>query len=408
MSLGVWATAGVFLIVLSVFGGMANDVPTYHLYSPSEFLGYTNFSNIYNGRWAAKRSTKHSVDLLFIHQLVTANTSVPVKDADLFIIPMLGAQSENLMSFENHANNVRQMLDVLATKPAFFRNDLRNHVLIVKWKQDSILRVVNQSPNATLKAAFHKKVMFGVFECDNYCSKSHSCFGVGYSSILSLKPFGVNCAKNHTLIPRFSMEQRKYLVSFVGQFDGRQNYKYRRLMFNQLKKESYPDMYMKFFGIKLKTRIPCEKALAVMYDSQVVISLPGDTCVTDRIYNAFDSMTLIAALSHDHDCIAASLAFPSMLNWKWNEIIVWVDSAAYIRNSVQAVRNAVQNLSSTDKSRRLKLMQQIKPDLIWGMEGSRCMQNTLKEAYKTMMLAANVPASKHGPKYSKKYSNRPY
>jgi hypothetical protein len=122
-----------------------------------------------------------------------------------------------------------------------------------------------------------------------------------------------------------------------------------------------------------------------MADSLVVLSLPGDTPTTDRIYNAFESVTIIACLSHDKEPLLRNLPFHFAVEWE--SLILWIDTDQFVVSPLAAISAAVDGMSPAEVKRRLTLMLLFQKEVTWTHPNSRASQNVLQGA---MQLKAAV------------------
>ena len=112
--------------------------------------------------------------------------------------------------------------------------------------------------------------------------------------------------------------------------------------------------------------------------SGLVLSLPGDSPTTDRILNAFETATPVAALSHDKARLLEALPFPFALPWE--ALLVWLDTAAFEADPVGCVRAAALALSRNDLDARIAAMAAAREQLLWALPGSRATENVLRAA----------------------------
>lgn len=190
-------------------------------------------------------------------------------------------------------------------------------------------------------------------------------------------------------------KHREYLVSFIGQSDDRKAYKYRKrlqLTMHGQCNNTFPCVVMNdtFIQVIHTKPSPMEQyvyAPDIIKHSLMTVSLPGDTPTTSRFQIAFDYLTLIGALSHARNDLLRTLPFPHRV--PWDAIIVWIDTNAYMRSPVTAMRETALALTHHEISSRRKLMLQYRKEIVWMHPDSRVHINIIEDA---CMLAKQIPS----------------
>ena len=116
----------------------------YHLYDPSEFDMYRNCPVATSSHAGFD---KHSVDRLFVEQLVAENRSVPPEQAEVFVVPAIYTESVRGLC-GNHAANHEQLVRRLRSSPHFLRSNGTDHVLVAgDWKAREHLDKPSEQPS---------------------------------------------------------------------------------------------------------------------------------------------------------------------------------------------------------------------------------------------------------------------
>lgn len=114
------------------------------------------------------------------------------------------------------------------------------------------------------------------------------------------------------------------------------------------------------------------------HNTVMYLSLPGDSPTTDRIFGAFEHLTLIGALSHEKDDLLVLLPFRPRVPWE--DIIIWIDTDAFVKNPIAASRAAIDALDIKERERREGLLRIYKREVIWNYNESVVLFNVLEDA----------------------------
>jgi hypothetical protein len=98
------------------------------------------------------------------------------------------------------------------------------------------------------------------------------------------------------------------------------------------------------------------------------------------MFNAFETLTLIGALSHDKPRLLRGLPFA--FHVPWEDLIIWLDTAQYILDPLGSIRHAVDSLSMNNARARLALMERWRDSITWTAANSTAADNVLASAYR--------------------------
>lgn len=209
-------------------------------------------------------------------------------------------------------------------------------------------------------------------------------YNVGYMTNRALLRDCVYSQGDAEFAPPLPITQRKYLVSFVGMTHPIPRFYYRTLLYNYIKdkKNTIPeDMLIHFDEWSPKQKHWNDTWLdgsSVSHTSVMYLSLPGDSPTTDRIFGAFEHLTLIGSLSHEKEDLLVLLPFRPRVPWE--DIIIWIDTDAYVKDPLAACRAAIEALDVKERERRVDLLRKYKREVIWNYNESVMLFNTLEDA----------------------------
>lgn len=340
----------IFLGILNELSGMGHANKRVFVYNQSLFQMYSNCEK----SPMMKLNPKHNVDYLFASTLVEqaqelagyiSFTSNP-DDAALFVIPVMCSLSANRRCGD-HLNNTHDLL----SKITYLKKGKRDHFIICdSWVTEATRNVLP------------KEIIIGTFEgcCeDNYVS-------VGYSTVPAVEKLLMRKSQAELSFDQLhyapvKLTERKWKAMFVGKADTRIAYKYRILLKNQTMTRLEDSVFIKIgegnAGIK------SHYFFWLMSQSLMVLSLPGDTSTTDRIFNAFETGTLIAVLSHDKERLLSVL--PNHHNVPWESILIFIDSEEFVRDPIGSIVTAVGSISEVEVSQKAALMEIARDHVIW-------------------------------------------
>ena len=133
---------------------------------------------------------------------------------------------------------------------------------------------------------------------------------------------------------------------------------------------------------------------AIMANSVVCLSLPGDQFVTDRIVNAFEAGCIIAALDVEKERLFRQLPFHFAV--PWDDLILWIPTESWLVDPIATLRKAMDGLSTKAADARLRMTERHRPDITWSSLDSRATHNVLVAARSTADgTAAKFPACAH-------------
>ena len=199
---------------------------------------------------------------------------------------------------------------------------------------------------------YKPELIVGGFEIPTACKSLYNTvvsdksqfINVGYATINGMYA-GCPQHLSSTMITIKSILARKYLASYTGgvfTFDYfKANYYYRIILFdyvnthNSTPSDMYVSVYRKWLPLS-KTN-PHVKVSDIVQDSLISLSIRGDTPTNDRFWVAFEYVTFIGVLSVEKEELLPLLPFPHRVPWE--EIIVWIDTDAFIANPIEARGN---------------------------------------------------------------------
>jgi hypothetical protein len=195
--------------------------------------------------------------------------------------------------------------------------------------------------------------------------------------------------------------ERKYDVSFVGQVDRRDAYKYRRQLACSWRVGGHKLGARFFVGLgghsgRCESKatpgdhplsgepLAVAEAAVVMQQSRFFLCLTGDTPSTDRLYNAFDTLTIPVALASTVDIIIDNAPFQDVVPWR--DIIVTVDDGAWKANPMSSVLDAIDALPADEVVMKYQLMKRHADDVSFAnLETTRAHTNIINAAWKIAM-----------------------
>ena len=361
----------------------------YHLYDPQLFLMYKEcLPRLHRPSYASLKFNifTHCLDINFVESIIALNESVDPSEATLFIIPVFYNQA-TLPSFpchyhENEIRLIAQMYEVLHSL-GHYKAGVRNHFLMADhWAAGVSSSWTNFS--------YEPELIVGRFEhptlsplVSSWSALDASQFiAVGYSTKLGVsRQCPKEQAKRKAILP---LSDRKYLASFTGGLwlnDDERSTPYRTQLYFASHNQTLPnDIYISVYkkGEPFSSTNPRANGHDVMGNSLLCLSIAGDTPTTDRIWVAFEHLTLIGVLSVERERLLPLLPFPKRVPWE--EMIVWIDTDAFLQNPVDAMRSRALALSDSEKERRVNLMKKHQRDVLWAYEESVAVLNVLEEA----------------------------
>ena len=132
--------------------------------------------------------------------------------------------------------------------------------------------------------------------------------------------------------------------------------------------------------------------MQLLRSARFVLSLPGDSATTDRIFNAFETLTLIAALSHERDKLLSVLPFHSAVPWA--SLIVWIDTKRFMKDPVGAIMAATAHMRVAQVEERMQTMARYRNEVLWlarrGEGPTSVATNVLDAAYRRVAYLATA------------------
>lgn len=391
-------SAGLFLAYIIVFNKICRvSMSGIFVYPPDQFDMFTKCpSEPPQLPEAPRLSLLHNVDFFFVkaisspHFLSDRNTTPD--NARLFVVPVHCSQSF-LGRCGNHSMNIEQMRERLSSSYWFKRYNGADHFVLCD-DSGAAGEVHTAFPNIIIG---HKEAVL----------KRYSRVAVGdttYNELLTHVPVKVK-----------PLEQRKYDFFFAARTAGRERYKmklhrgtaayipyvyYDRqvLWCDYVGSEVKPSQVFvtsgserDFCSIRYNqlralrglppfVQINFTQGMQVMAEARTTVSLTGDTPTTDRIFNAFETETVVQVLSRDLNPLLEVLAFTDVVPWR--QIFHIVNATKFDEAPLRELSKlgSIENLPLLRK--KVDLMRKFKDDVLWISEQSRAHLHVLKTAMK--------------------------
>lgn len=390
---------------------------------------------------------KHSVDLLFLQALLANNRSVPPEEADVFIVPALFSQSAHGFCGK-HEDNFKDLIFQLLRSPYYLGEEpgAKPHVVLKDVYGASFEEFSQQL--ALPGVVWGRFEAHASTECCTglhyrFCEgDTVGCFSVGYSTVTAVEraraseafgPVGDDALSEEggvcldraglagMLAPPLPLAGRKYRYSVAFHFDSRPSFAVRRtiawakaaalregraghpIVSGQAVVHPYCGAgkgawYRKEYGDPQAddwcekefpgagAKLSCAETLALMRDSEMIVALPGDTPTSDRIWNAFDTLTLVGVLSAHFMELLDVLPF----RWAvpWEHILVPINQTEWEQDPLMAPIQALDRLGAGGKAERLRLMAKHADDVSWARpESTRVPERILEGAWNAVQGA---------------------
>jgi hypothetical protein len=399
-----------------------------YTYPPELFEMYNNCEQLVKdlpeltpfSRWDYKVE-RHNVDTLLVRSMtalepynITLTTSPD--HATLFIVPVYWSQSIS-GKCGDHQQNVAQMLTVLQDKfPWYARNSGQDHAFVC----DAFARCEEA------RQVF-KGVILGAFEKDYYPPATKEFEYLHGRPLIggAVIPVGYNtyaapneCEKKDNLSygeepvggrKPFPLADRLYDISFAGQTKkdihlhsyGTDPYERRRALWCDWvdTQDKRPGFLIQAFEASCesqmedqflqKERIHTCRALSNIQESRMMISFSGDTPTTDRIFNAFDTLTIVVVLSDEKQAIIDTL--PARDRVPWNDILIEIDTDEFLKGPVKSVEQLVDRMSQAKLKAVQDLMSKYRRDVLWHIEDSQAAAHFIAAAKATLQGNEDAP-----------------
>ena len=124
-------------------------------------------------------------------------------------------------------------------------------------------------------------------------------------------------------------------------------------------------------------RQPVTKAVKYLAQSRAVLSLRGDTPMTDRDSLVFETLSLKLELEDNIERLLPMLPFTDVVPWR--DLILAI-KVRHPWTMAEDILYAMQGISRAEWNRRVKLMAQYRKDVLWAMPGIRTHQNVMRNA----------------------------
>lgn len=228
------------------------------------------------------------------------------------------------------------------------------------------------SPKSTLS-----NFLVGRFE-----AKEENEINVGYSSWRAVAEC-IRCNKAVYPDP-IPIASRKYIASLIATIhDNRGAYHFRSEFEAKYSKltEKPSDMFIYF----RRPDMPTVDGTAIMSNSILTLSFNGGTPTTDRLFNSFETLTLLGVLSASKAELIPLLPYQNIV--PWHDILVWIDFDS-ISTSIDPTMPIRALLDETTIQKHLNLMMKYKNDILWCRNDSRAVFNLLNSAFVKLAAAS--------------------
>mmetsp|Transcript_20847 Transcript_20847/g.52497 ORF Transcript_20847/g.52497 Transcript_20847/m.52497 type:complete len:493 (+) Transcript_20847:109-1587(+) len=377
--------------------------PKYHLYNPEDLIAYRSCELTHYCR-----NHKHNIDKLLINQLLQEGKSVPPEDADIFIVPAL--LSQVLKGCCKHRESaLSQMTQFLKRSPWFQRYNGSDHFVV---GDDSNIRNPHWLPG---------KVTVGRYEVIHpEMVLDHPFVAVGYSTRAALIVRGWTRSDQAGIDPIHlgakPFAERAYDFSFVGKADSRSAYRDRRALACAWKSKGGAYRHRAFVHVKGDIKcmneagsieqahspaLAVSKAEEILRESRFFLALTGDAPTTNRLASCFETLTIPVVLSHRLQGLMDALPFLDVIPWR--DILVVVETAAWIVDPLRSVADTIDSLPPEEVTMRRQLMKRHADDMSFANpQTTRMHRNIIHAAWRLMMerLKAmyepvHMPSSSH-------------
>ena len=362
----------------------------YHLYDPQLFAMYKDCLPKLGRPCFKGHDFKHTLDVNFVEAIIALNQSVDPWDATLFIVPVFFNQVDNpnYPCSQHAAKHIAQMYTVLDSQ-GYYKPGVRNHFLMADHWSSGHPRNWTYGQKFKFKPEFiigkyEQPALSIVFKWTVEDMDATQFMVVGYATrpgILRQCPYVPEAE------PPLSIHNRTYVASFAGGTtptpnNGLNTYLYRNLLFDYYLEHDIPnDTVIAIFD---KTKPSPKKPHVwidgndLMRNSLMVLHLSSDTATTDRIWTAFEHLTLIGAVYSEMIELLPQLPFAHRI--PWIDIIVWIDTYTYIQNPVEAMRGTAKALTYKQREHHYRLMKKHRRDVLWSYNESIAVYNVIEEA----------------------------
>lgn len=384
----------LFLILASI---KVVSMKMLYIYPPEDFDMFTNCPSYPPQLPEAPRNhLHHNVDFFFLNAITNdqfvKEWNGTKEEAKLFILPVYCTQSA-MGRCGNHTLNVQQMKNYLLNSKYFRRFNGSDHFIICDHSL-SVVEIHEELPNIIIG---HKESIL----------KRFSRVAVGdttYNEVLTHLPIKVK-----------PLENRKFDFFFAARTSGREKYKMKLHKGNA---KYFPHVYydrhklwcdytkllkkpensflssgsdndtcsieynknLILNGQKRFKMINFTEGMEILADSRSTVSLTGDTPTTDRIFNAFETETVVQVLSLDLKPLLDVLPFTDIIPWK--DIFYVVESDDFDKNPTLSLLKVGQKSNLPALKEKINLMRKYKDDVLWISKNSKSHVHTIKTALK--------------------------
>jgi hypothetical protein len=123
------------------------------------------------------------------------------------------------------------------------------------------------------------------------------------------------------------------------------------------------------------------ESTSVLQHSRFVLCLTGDTPSTDRLYNAFDTLSIPIVLASMVGAIIENTPFPEVVPWR--DIFLTVNDAAWETEPMKSVLDAINALTPEAVSMKYELMKKHADDISFAnFDTTRVHTNIINAAWK--------------------------
>mmetsp|Transcript_2640 Transcript_2640/g.5571 ORF Transcript_2640/g.5571 Transcript_2640/m.5571 type:complete len:586 (-) Transcript_2640:424-2181(-) len=356
-----------------------------YVYPPENFLMYTRCAHLLRREKPqitiahGKTTYKHNTDYFFVRAVTSsdflAQTSADPASARLHVVPVMCSQSY-LGRCGDHNENLHQLKAKLAHSPHLSTS------LLLCDEHKARERVEHALPGALFAAFESWRAPFAVHNATPWQAD--------FIAVGDTTHVGCGACKRQVEMP---LASRHYDMTVVMEtLRTKKTYAHRRELwcdavlhgFPSSMFISSPDVSCGDWGVseevekKLALYHTVCETLSITKMSRMVLSLSGDTPTTDRIFNAFEVLTVPVVLSSEYRAILQNLPWPHIV--PWHEIIHVIDSDSFSRSPVRALSDFVKSVSNASLELTIHLMHQHRLDVLWHESHTRTAMNLLSTA----------------------------
>lgn len=130
------------------------------------------------------------------------------------------------------------------------------------------------------------------------------------------------------------------------------------------------------------------RSFKFMRQSRMMFSFSGDTPTTDRIFNAFVSLTPIVVLSDEKPAIIDTLPARDVV--PWSDILLEIDAHQFLEEPVQYLQRYVEQVGIDKLKDIQRLMEVNRKHVLWHVDGSQAPMHFLSAAKQSLQTGTDA------------------